>query len=103
MLVTRRFIFYRHSSSSDSYLLRCQSQVLLSVVLNNLKRILIKEGISKIILDSLERMPFDNQLSHFSIFINVLHYMMKSGWDDGAVVNPRMPSSKLYEVSASIT
>jgi len=49
-------------------------------ILINLKRIRIKEGISKIILNSFERMPFDNQRSHFSISTNIFHYLMKSGW-----------------------
>jgi len=57
-------------------------------ILINLKRILIEEGISKIILDYLEWMPFGNQHSHFFIFTNVLHHLMKSGWDDGVAVDP---------------
>jgi len=47
-----------------------------------------KKRISKKILDSSERMPFDNQRSHISIFINIFHYLMKSGWDDDIAVNP---------------
>ena len=56
-------------------------------ILISLNRILIKEEISKLILDSFEQMPYSNQRSHFFIFTNVFHYLMKSGWDDGVAVN----------------
>jgi len=89
MLVTREFISQTHSFSSGSVSALLPSRVLLGAILISLKRILIEEGISKVILESLERMPFGNQRSHFFIFINVFNHLMKSGRDDGFAVNPR--------------
>ena len=95
MLITRKFISHKHSPSSSSVLLRCQSRVLLGVDSHQSQENSDKGGISKIILNSFEWMSFGNQRSHFSIFTNVFHYLMKSGWDDGIEVNPRSSQQQI--------
>jgi len=50
---------------------------------------MLEERISELILGLLEWMPFSNQRSHFPLFINVFHHLIKSGWDDGVAVDPR--------------
>ena len=92
MLIIRGF---RHSSSSNSVSASLPESGSSGWILINLKRILIKEGISKIILNSFEWMPFGNQRSHFSIFTNVFHYSMKSGWEDGVAGNPRSSQQEI--------
>ena len=67
------------------------------LIIISLKRILIEEGISKIIVNFFKRMPFGNQRSHFSIFTNVLHHLMKSGWDDGVAEDPRSSQQQIVQ------
>jgi len=58
------------------YQLHYQSLVPLAGDYHCLQRILVQEGVCEVVLYPLERMPFGDQRSDFSIPVNILHDLM---------------------------